>query len=56
MVEIDGKFAKFKLNKKSILNLTKDKLELIKTYVDKNDYSFSNEADVVLIFDYYCKL
>ena len=49
----DEKFTKFKLNKKNVLELVKDKTDLIKAQVDKFNYSYSNEADVKVILDYY---
>ncbi|MEM5540564.1 MULTISPECIES: hypothetical protein [unclassified Olleya] len=43
----------FKLKKKSILKLLGDKKKLVEKFVDDNDLSYKEEADVVKIFNYY---
>lgn len=42
LICVDSKFNKIKLNKNSILNLSKNKIEIVKTFVDKNNYCYSN--------------
>ena len=49
----DGKFTKTKLSKKNILELVKDKIDLIKTQVNKLNYSYTEESDVKAILNYY---
>ena len=49
----DGKFTKTKLSKKNILEIVKDKTDLIKTQVNKLNYSYTEESDVKAILDYY---
>lgn len=48
----NGVVTDFKLNKKSLLNLFPDKIDLIKNYANSNKLSFSEENDVVKIFNY----
>lgn len=50
----DGINVEFmKLKKKTILKLLSDKSELIEQFVDDNDLSYKDEADLIKIFNYY---
>ena len=52
----NNELVAFKLKKKDVLNMLKDKEEEIKKYVSENNISFKDESDVVKIVDYYNKL
>lgn len=43
----------FKLKKKEVLTMLKDKEAQVKAYADEKDFSFSEESDVVKIVNFY---
>lgn len=46
-------FVALKLKKKDVLDALKDKESEIKTYASEKDFSFTEEADVIKIVNYY---
>ena len=50
------KLNNIKLNKKNLMLIFENKKDLIKDYVNKNSLSFSNESDVIKIFNYYSSI
>lgn len=52
----NGKLKSFKLNKKFIIGLLKDKEKEIKEYVEKNKLEYSNENHLIMIMNYYYSL
>lgn len=50
---VNGKYEKIKLNKKVVAEYTKDKNDMIRDFVKKNNLNYSSEEDVSRILRYY---
>ncbi|MET0760270.1 MAG: hypothetical protein ABWZ56_07610 [Flavobacterium sp.] len=49
----EGKYEKTKLGKKGILKYLKDKEDLVKDFVSKNNLTYTSDGDVSKILNYY---
>ncbi len=55
-IESNNEITNFKIKKKTILKLFKEKSDVMKKYISKNRFSYKSDKDLALIFDYYRSL